>query len=191
MGKRLASYVTLRELMDEVGIDATRWFFAMRKTDSHLDFDMSLAVKQSTDNPVYYVQNAHARISSVIRKAVERGLGEAKDGLYSGPFEAAALGPDEILLVRHVRGLERAVERAARDLDPATVCSYAYALAGAYHHYQTAGKNDPSKRILFDDEKVRRARLASVSAVKVALRNALRLVGVEAPERMVREDEEI
>jgi len=183
MGKRLASYVTLRELMEEVGVDATRWFFAMRKTDSPLDFDMTLAVKQSTDNPVYYVQNAHARISSVLRK------GEAQD-LYTGPFDASALGADEILLIRHVRGLQRAVERAARDLDPSTICTYAYALAGAYHHYQTAGKNDSSKRILMDDDRLRRARLATISSVKVALRNALTLVGVEAPDRMLREEEE-
>jgi arginyl-tRNA synthetase len=184
MGKRLASYVTLRELMDEVGVDATRWFFAMRKTDSPLDFDMTLAVKQSADNPVYYVQYAHARIASVLRKG-------GVEGPYAGPFEAAALGPDEILLVRHVRALQRAVERAARDLDPSTICTYAHGLASEYQHYQTAGKKDLSKRILADDPALRRARLATVSAVKIALKNALRLVGVEAPERMVREDEEI
>lgn len=184
MGKRLASYVTLRELMEEVGVDATRWFFAMRKTDSPLDFDMSLAVKQSADNPVYYVQYAHARIASVLRKG-------QVEGLYAGPFEASALGPEEILLIRHVRGLERTVERAARDLDPSAVCTYAHGLAAAYQHYQTAGKKDPAKRILVDDERVRRARLATISAVKVALRNALHLVGVDAPERMSREDEDV
>ncbi|HKS15744.1 MAG TPA: arginine--tRNA ligase [Planctomycetota bacterium] len=183
MGKRLASYVTLRELMEEVGVDATRWFFAMRKTDSPLDFDMSLAVKQSAENPVYYVQYAHARTASVLRKG-------QVEGLYTGPFDASALGPDEVLLIRHVRGLYRAVERAARDLDPSTICTYAHGLAAAYQHYQTAGKNDPSKRILIDDERLRRARLATISAVKVALKNALNLVGVEAPERMTREEEE-
>ncbi|HEU4338857.1 MAG TPA: arginine--tRNA ligase [Planctomycetota bacterium] len=183
MGKRLASYVTLRELLEEVGVDATRWFFAMRKTDSPLDFDMTLAVKQSAENPVYYVQYAHARIASVLRKGRERGL-------YLGPFDASALGPEEILLVRHVRGLQRAVERAARDLDPSTICTYAHGLASAYQHYQTAGKNDPAKRILIDDERLRRARLATISAVKVALQNALGLVGVEAPDRMHRDEEE-
>jgi arginyl-tRNA synthetase len=183
MGKRLASYVTLRELMEEVGVDATRWFFAMRKTDSPLDFDMSLAVKQSAENPVYYVQYAHARTTSVLSKGQVQGL-------YAGAFEASALGPEEILLVRHVRGLQRAVERAARDLDPSTICTYAHGLAAAYQHYQTAGKNDPSKRILIDDERLRRARLATISAVKVALKNALGLVGVEAPDRMSRDEEE-
>ncbi len=183
MGKRLASYVTLRELMEEVGVDATRWFFAMRKTDSPLDFDMSLAVKQSAENPVYYVQYAHARIASVLRKG-------QVEGLYAGAFDAVALGPEEILLVRHVRGFQRAVERAARDLDPSTICTYAHGLAAAYQHYQTAGKNDPSKRILIDDERLRRARLATISAVKVALKNALALVGVEAPDRMSRDDDE-
>jgi arginyl-tRNA synthetase len=183
MGKRLASYVTLRELMEEVGVDATRWFFAMRKTDSPLDFDMSLAVKQSAENPVYYVQYAHARITSVLRKG-------QVEGLYAGAFDSTALGPDEIFLIRHVRGLQRAVERAARDLDPATICTYAHVLASAYQHYQTAGKNDPTKRILIDDQKLKRARLATISAVKVALRNALTLVGVEAPDRMSRDEEE-
>jgi arginyl-tRNA synthetase len=190
MGKRLASYVTLRELMEEVGVDATRWFFAMRKTDSPLDFDMDLAVKQSAENPVYYVQYAHARIASVLRKASERGLGELKDGLYSGKFDASALGEEEILLVRHVRGLQRTVERAARDLDPSAVCTYGHGLAAAYQHYQTAGKNDPSKRILIEDARVRKARLATISAVKVALRNALDLVGVVAPARMDRDEPE-
>ena len=184
MGKRLASYVTLRELMEEVGVDATRWFFAMRKTDSHLDFDMSLAVKQSAENPVYYVQYAHARISSVLSKG-------QVEGLYTGPFDASALGPEEILLIRHVRGLERTVERAARDLDPSAICTFAHGLAAAYQHYQTAGKNDPTKRILIDDVRVRNARLATISAVKVALKNALTLVGVEAPDRMTREEEDV
>ena len=86
--------------------------------------------------------------------------------------------------------LQRAVERAARDLDPSTICTYAHGLAAAYQHYQTAGKNDPAKRILIDDERLRRARLACISAVGVALRNALKLVGVEAPDRMSREEEE-
>ena len=189
MGKRLASYVTLRELMEEVGVDATRWFFAMRKTDSPLDFDMSLAVKQSAENPVYYVQYAHARTAGVLRKATERAFAELKDGLYSGPFDASALGEEEVLLVRHVRGLQRTVERAARDLDPSAVCTYAHGLAAAYQHYQTAGKNDPSKRILIEDARLRNARLATISAVKVALRNALDLVGVTAPDRMDRDDE--
>jgi len=183
MGKRLASYVTLRELMEEVGVDATRWFFAMRKTDSPLDFDMSLAVKQSAENPVYYVQYAHARITSVLRKG-------QVEGLYEGAFEASALGPEEIFLLRHVRGLQRAVERAARDLDPATLCTYAHGLASAYQHYQTAGKNDPAKRILIEDQRLKRARLATISAVKVALKNALNLVGVESPDRMSRDDDE-
>jgi len=189
MGKRLASYVTLRELMEEVGVDATRWFFAMRKTDSPLDFDMSLAVKQSAENPVYYVQYAHARTASVLRKATERGVAELKDGVYPGSFDASALGPEEVLLVRHVRGLQRTVERAARDLDPSAVCTYAHGLAAAYQHYQTAGKNDPSKRILIEDARLRNARLATISAVKVALKNALALVGVVAPDRMDRDDD--
>jgi arginyl-tRNA synthetase len=183
MGKRLASYVTLRELMEEVGVDATRWFFAMRKTDSPLDFDMSLAVKQSAENPVYYVQYAHARIASVLRKGNHPGP-------YTGPFDAAALGPEEVLLIRHVRGFQRAVERAARDLDPSTICTFATGLASAYQHYQTAGKNDPAKRILIDDERLKFARLATISSVKAALKNALHLVGVEAPDQMSREEEE-
>jgi arginyl-tRNA synthetase len=183
MGKRLASYVTLRELMEEVGVDATRWFFAMRKTDSPLDFDMTLAVKQSADNPVFYVQYAHARIASVLRKG-------GVEGVAAGDFDASALGPEEVMLLRHLRGFQRTVERAARDLDPATICTFAHGLAGVYQHYQTAGKHDASKRILCEDERVRRARLATVSAVKIALKNAMSLVGVEAPERMVRDDEE-
>jgi arginyl-tRNA synthetase len=193
MGKRLASYVTLRELMDEVGVDATRWFFVMRKTDSPLDFDMTLAVQQSADNPVYYVQYAHARIASVFRKAVEKGFlaaEELRDGVATGPFDPEALGEEEILLVRHVRGLGRAVERAAMHLDPSILCVYLYGLAAAYQQYQTAGKKDPSKRILIEDERTRNARLATLAAVKVALRTGMGLLGVEAPDRMERDEVE-
>ncbi|MBI4563699.1 MAG: arginine--tRNA ligase [Planctomycetes bacterium] len=187
MGKRLASYVTLRELMEEVGVDAARYFFVMRKTDSPLDFDMTLALRQEADNPVYYVQYAHARIASVLRKAVDKGLlrpSDFKEGVYAGPFEADALGAEETLLIRHMSGLRRTVDRAAQALDPSLVCAYLYSLAAAYQFYQTAGKKDPSKRILVDDERVRRMRLASVSAVKAALKTAMGLIGVEAPERM-------
>ena len=193
MGKRLASYVTLRELMDEVGVDATRWFFVMRKTDSPLDFDMTLAVQQSADNPVYYVQYAHARIASVFRKAVEKGMiaaEELKDGLYTAPFDAAALGDEEVFLVRHVRGLGRAVERAALHLDPSILCGYLYGLAAAYQQYQTAGKKDPAKRILVENERIRQARLATLAAVKVALRTGMGLLGVEAPDQMERDEVE-
>ncbi len=183
MGKRLATYVTLRELMDEVGVDATRWFFVMRKTDSHLDFDLSLAVKQSADNPVYYVQYAHARIASVLAKAAEKGWA------FDGKFDPAALGDGEVILLRLVKNLRRAVERSAAALDPTAICNYATTLAAAYQQYQTAGKTDPSKRILVDDERARRARLAAVAAVRVALAAALQLVGVEAPERMSRDED--
>src|SRR5205823_13835022 len=120
MSKRAASYVTLDELMDEVGVDATRFFFVMRKTNSHLDFDLDVAKKKSLENPVYYAQYAHARICSIYRKGIEEKKvdpAEVKDGCWAGAFDAAKIGADELELLKAARGFQRRMEIAARDLD--------------------------------------------------------------------------
>ncbi|HEX7898778.1 MAG TPA: arginine--tRNA ligase, partial [Planctomycetota bacterium] len=117
MSKRAASYVTLRELMDEVGVDATRFFFAMRKPSSHLDFDMDLAVKREKDNPVYYAQYAHARIASIWRKGLEESRvdpADLKDGMWRGRFDGAKLGADELEILKAARQIRRRIEVAAR-----------------------------------------------------------------------------
>jgi len=187
MSKRAASYVTLRELMEEVGVDATRFFFAMRKPSSHLDFDLDVAKKQSKDNPVYYAQYAHARIASIYRTGAEEKKldpGEIRDGVWAGAFDAAKLGPDEIALLKVARQFRRRVEGAARDLDPALLAEYLRELSGAYQYYYELGNRDTTKRVLSDDEAVRRARLAVSAAVQQVLRNGFGLLGLSAPDRM-------
>lgn len=187
MSKRAASYVTLRELLDEVGVDAARFFFVMRKASSPLDFDLDVARKQSLDNPVYYAQYAHARIVSIYRKGIEEGKvdpRDLRDGLWAGRFDPARIGPDEIELLKVARQFRRRVELAARDLDPATVADFLRELSGAYQRYYEYGNRDASRRVLDDDEEVRRARLAASAAVQQVLRNGFRLLGLSAPERM-------
>jgi arginyl-tRNA synthetase len=187
MSKRAASYVTLKELMEEVGVDATRFFFAMRKTNSHLDFDLDVAKKKSLDNPVYYAQNAHARICSIYRKGIEEKKVDAadmKDGQWAGTFDPSKLGPDEMELIKVARSFQRRVEIAARDLDPAAMTEYLRDLSGAYHHYYEYGNRDVSRRVIHEDEGIRRAKLAASAAVQQVLRNGFRLLGLSAPDQM-------
>lgn len=187
MSKRSASYVTLRELMEEVGVDAARFFFVMRKTQSHMDFDLDVARQRSLDNPVFYAQYAHARIASIWRKGMEEGKidpAELKDGQWRGEFDPAKSGPEEIELLRAARGFRRRVELAARDLEPAILADYLRELSGAYQRYYEGGNRDPSKRVLADEEGLRRARLATTAAVQQVLRNGFRLLGLSAPEQM-------
>src|SRR6185503_14814461 len=186
MSKRAASYVTLRELMEEVGVDATRFFFAMRKTNSHLDFDMDVAKKKSLDNPVYYAQNAHARICSIYRKGIEEKKvdpADVKDLQWRGSFDPTKLGADELEMLKVARQFQRRVEIAARDLDPAALTDYLREIAGAYHRYYEYGNRDATRRVIHEDEGIRRAKLAASAAVQQALRNGLRLLGVSAPEQ--------
>ncbi|HJQ85096.1 MAG TPA: arginine--tRNA ligase [Candidatus Binatia bacterium] len=172
MSTRRAEYVTLDELLDEVGVDAARFFFLMRKSDSHLEFDLDLAKQQSTDNPVFYVQYGHARIASVFRQAAEAGV----EPLASP--DLSPLGEPEVELLRVLATWPDVVEAAARDLEPHRVVFYALELAGAFHRYYNR------HRILTEDGGLTQARLALVRAVQQVLRAALGLAGVAAPERM-------
>jgi len=187
MSKRAASYVTLRELMEEVGVDATRFFFAMRKTNSHLDFDMDVAKKKSLENPVYYAQYAHARICSIVEKGIadkKIDPAEVKDGAWRGSFDPSKLGPDEFEMIKVVRSFQRRIEIAARDLDPAALTDYVRDLSAAFQRYYEYGNREETRRVLHADEGVRRAKLAACSAVQQVLRNAFRLLGLSAPDQM-------
>src|SRR5216117_547378 len=169
MSTRRAEYVTLDELLDEVGVDAARFFFLMRKYDSHLEFDLDLAKQQSTDNPVFYVQYAHARIASVLRQAAEAGI-----ALVPAP-DLSPLGEPEGEVVRAVASWPDVVETAARDLEPHRIVFHALDLAGAFHRYYNR------QRILTEDRTSTRARLALVGAVQQVLRGALGLAGGRHP----------
>jgi arginyl-tRNA synthetase len=175
ISKRAGSYVTVRDLIDEVGRDAVRFFFLMRKADSQLTFDIELAKTQSEENPVYYVQYAHARIASVLRQAAAAGI--APESLANAPLDPLT-GPNESALLRLLADYPGVMEGAARDLAPHVVTFYLKELAAAFHTYYNA------ERFLVEEPEVRGARLSLVAATGQVLRNALALIGVSAPEQM-------
>jgi arginyl-tRNA synthetase len=176
LSKRAGSYVTLRDLIDEVGRDATRWFLTARKADSQLTFDIDLARQQTNDNPVFYVQYAHARIASVFRQAGERGI--AHDAA-NGEANLTRLGSEheQALMVTMSRYPEM-VDTAANNLEPHLIATYLGELAAAFHGWYNASA------FLVDDADLRDARLTLARATRVVLANGLDLMGVSAPESM-------
>ena len=176
MSKRAGEFVTLRELVDEVGNDAARFYFLLRSAESHLDFDLSLAVAQSNENPVYYIQYAHARVASIMRQAEARG-GFARADLLRFP-SGRLLEAEEMRLADTVALLPEVVAEAAVLREPHRLTGYLMELAGIFHAYYN------KHRVLTDDEGLTHARLALVRAVQIAIANGLGLLGVSAPERM-------
>ncbi len=172
ISKRAGSYVTVRDLIDWVGRDAVRFFLASRRADSDFVFDVDLALEQSEENPVYYVQYAHARVCSVLRQ-----WGGDAAGLARVPLESLA-GEREAALMQRLGEFPELVAGAARELAPHAVAFYLRSLAGEFHSYYNA------ERILVEDEATRMARLALCAAVRQVLANGLSLLGVSAPERM-------
>ena len=174
MSKRAGTFITLDELLAEIGVDAARWFFASRGPSSAIDFDIELAKKQSNENPVYYVQYAHARIASILRKGSEVGLVPAE---RIRP-EDVADGP-EAALVREIARLPEVVEDAAAAEEAQGLTAYSTELASTFHaFYRDAKVVDPS------DPERSAARLTLVAATKTTLANALGLLGISAPEQM-------
>jgi arginyl-tRNA synthetase len=177
MSKRAGTYVTLRDLLDWVGRDATRFFLVSRKADTEFTFDVDLAVSQSEDNPVYYVQYAHARISSVLAQAVDKGY--AFLPTHAVDVELAPLtSAREFALLNRLAAYPDAVRVAADELAPHQLAFYLKDLAAEFHGYYNA------ERVLVDDAAQRNARLALLVAARQVLRNGLSLLGVSAPERM-------
>ncbi|HRF61273.1 MAG TPA: arginine--tRNA ligase [Candidatus Competibacter sp.] len=176
MSTRSGEFVTLRELRQEVGNDAARFFYVMRKSEQHLDFDLDLAKSQSKDNPVYYVQYAHARVCSVLRQA--RGKGLSRDEAHGLAHLALLTEPhEEILLVALSRYLE-VVEAAALNHEPHQLAHYLRELANAFHAYYN------EHRVLVPDDALRDARLNLSLATRQVIKNGLVLLGVSAPEVM-------
>ncbi len=174
MSKRAGEFIAMRELIDDVGVDVAKYFFLMRRANSPLDFDLTLARKQSDENPVYYVQYAHARIASVIRFAEERG--EAAAAGKSDPSQLVA--PEERALMLHLLHFPVTVSGAAEAREPHRVTTYAQELATAFHQFYHAC------RIVGEDPALSAARLDLARATKVVLKNALDLLGVTAPSSM-------
>ncbi|WP_439102907.1 arginine--tRNA ligase [Congregibacter sp.] len=176
LSKRAGSYLTLRDLINEVGRDATRYFLVARSPNSQLTFDIDLALSQSNDNPVFYIQYAHARVCSVRRKFLEAGLSVELDP------ETLALErlvePQEVEVLKQLARFPEIVTRAGTSAEPQQIANYLRDLAGEFHAYYNAHK------VLIDDGELRSARLALTTAVGQVIANGLDLLGVSAPESM-------
>src|SRR5690625_1749963 len=173
MSKRTGKAVTLRELIDTIGVDACRYFLTMRSSDSHLDFDMDLAKSESSDNPVYYAQYAHARICSILRQAKESGHEVDENADVSGIMNEQALD-----LIKKMAAFPNIVKGSAQHRATHRIATYIQELASAFHKFYNAEK------VLSDDEDKTKAYLLMIEAVRQTLQNALKLVGVSAPEKM-------
>ncbi|OGP15978.1 MAG: arginine--tRNA ligase [Deltaproteobacteria bacterium GWC2_55_46] len=176
MGKREGEFVTLRQVMDEVGSDACRFFFLMRRPDAQLDFDLELAKSQAPENPVYYVQYCHARIKSIIGFAAEKGIRVPEH------FDAKLLsrldGKEETELIKRLGAFEELVERSAFAMEPHRITFYLMELAGLFHPYYN------KTRVVTDDPEQTGARLLLCRAVATVVANGLALLGVSAPDKM-------
>lgn len=175
MSKRAGTIIMLSDIINEVGKDATRFFFAMRRSDTTLDFDLELAKRATSENPVFYVQYAHARICSIYRQLAERGI------TMPSPEEldiSLLTDPTEINLAKAISRFPEEIEKAAEELAPHRMSYYATGLAEAFHSFYN------SQRILGAEEPVMKARILLTQAAQIALKNVLGILGVSAPEKM-------
>ena len=172
MSTRKANYITLDELMDDVGSDVVRYFFNMRSISSHLNFDLDLAKKQSDENPVFYLQYAHARISSILRMTKEEGLAISTENL---PLLVTV---EEQNLLKKLYEFPDEVLYCAENFEPHKICTYLEELAALFHRFYTVC------RIIGSEKKLAEARIALVVAVKTVIKNGLSILGVSAPEKM-------
>ena len=178
MSKRAGRIVTLRDVVDEVGRDVVRFIMLTRKNDAALDFDLTKVTEQSRDNPVFYVQYAHARVSSVFRKVAEEGPAEALADPTTAPLELL-VDPAELAVIRSLASFPRVVEGAAQSLEPHRIAFYLQDLASTFHGLWSRGNEDPGLRFLREDDVgLTRARLALLGSVRVVLANGLGLLGV-------------
>jgi len=181
MSKRAGLYVTLKELVNEVGVDAVRFVFLTKNHDSPLDFDIDLVKRQDSDNPVYYVQYAHARICSIFRKAADEGIGLPDD-------PDAVIGrldlDEELSLIRLMAEFPVLLDEISKAMEPHRMTYYLTELASLFHKYFNLGTKDPEKRIVGVDKAVSQARLCLAEGVRTVLWSGLDLMGIHAPQRM-------
>ena len=175
MSKRAGEFISMDELLTDVGKDAARFFFLLRGASAHLDFDMDLAKKETPENPVYYVQYAHARVCSIFKKAAEKGVQYSEDLRRA---DLSLLDADEVRIAKRLCRFPELIERAAAKLEPHNVCYYLIDLASDFHSYYNKTK------VLTDDPNLTTSRLALSAAVRQVIANGLALVGVSAPEAM-------
>jgi arginyl-tRNA synthetase len=178
MSTRSGEFVTLKEVVEEVGRDAARYFFLTRRSDSHLEFDLELAKAQSNDNPVYYAQYAHARICSILRKAADEGFDVSSSEQLSGNAGRRLDLAEELELIKKLDVFTALLESAARTLEPHRLTYYVDELAAQFHSYYNRN------RVITDDRELSLDRLLLVRAVRQVLEICFGLLGVSAPERM-------
>ncbi|MEJ2054147.1 MAG: arginine--tRNA ligase [Calditrichaceae bacterium] len=173
MSTRKANFITLDELIDEVGVDVTRYFFIMRQMSSHLNFDLSLAKKQSDENPVFYIQYAHARICSIISLAENR-----KIEFDENPDLTRLTANEETSLIKHLIDFPNIIESCALNFTPHRLSAYLFDLATLFHKFYT------ECRVVSDDKSLTLSRMALIDAVRIIIANGLKLLGISAPEQM-------
>jgi arginyl-tRNA synthetase len=176
MSTRSGSFVTLRELRDEVGNDAARFFYVMRKCEQHMDFDLDLAKSQSNDNPVYYIQYAHARVCSVLRQLAEKNMRHDAEAGHENLEQLTESHETDLAI--QISKYPEVVEKAAINAEPHLLVHYLRELANQFHTYYNA------HQFIVDDDALRNARLNLISAVSQVFHNGLKLLGVSAPESM-------
>ena len=181
MSTRSGTFVTLREVLDEVGTDAVKYSFLTRRSDAHLDFDLEIAKKQSDENPVYYVQYAHARICNIVKFAEQQGISLPLPDEVN--LELLNL-PEEIHLIKQLSSFPELVENCALSLEPHRITIYLNELVSSFHRYYHLGKLDGGKRVVCEDVELSKSRLWLVNTIKVVIKNGLSLLGVSAPEKM-------
>jgi arginyl-tRNA synthetase len=172
MSTRKGEFISLREVMDEVGVDAARFFFLLRHVNAHLEFDLELAKEQTMENPVYYIQYAHARINSIFIKAKEANIKVASNDFSLLKEE------EEMDLIKKMASFEDALSMCLHQIDPFAVLTYLIDLAGAFHRFYDKHK------VMGDDPKLSSQRLSLVMAAKIVFANGLALLGVSVPEKM-------
>ena len=179
MSKRLANFVTLQELIDEVGVDAVRFFFLMRSVSSHLEFDLDLAKEQSEKNPVYYVQYAHARVASVLRFAKEEGVFDPDEREhFSGIQYGRLVGSSEVALVKLLLEFPEIVEFTCSGFEPHRLTTYLHDVATAFHRFYH------DERVVIPEKELSKARCALCLATKIVLANGFEILGISAPDKM-------
>ncbi|HCR09552.1 MAG TPA: arginine--tRNA ligase, partial [Sutterellaceae bacterium] len=183
MSKRSGTYVTLSDLVNWVGKDAARLFMVNRRADAEFVFDVDLALSQSDENPVYYLQYAHARICSVFAQAQEKGIEVPSVEEMASEDLSSLTAPTELRLMSKLSDFPTALANGTEDLSPLALVTYLKELAADFHSFYNA------ERVLVDDEKLRNARLALLVATRQVLRNGLEILGVSAPERLSRADQ--
>jgi len=181
MSTRSGTFVTLREVIDEVGTDAVKYSFLTRRSDAPLDFDLEIAKKQSDENPVYYVQYAHARICNIVTFAAKEGISLPQPDTV--PLELLIL-PEEIHLIKQLSSYPELIENCALSLEPHRITIYLNELVSNFHRYYHLGKLESKNRVITENRELSIARLWLVNTIRVLIKNALTLLGVSAPEKM-------